>query len=184
MSGSQHRRLDPPRSRCRPAPWRLEHLELGLDVEAVAGLDLDRRDPALHQCPQARARLLHKLFQGSRPRRLHGRGDAAAGAGDFLIGRALEPLLIFAGAVAAEDEVGVAIDQAGGDPGAVQRLDLSGLVAGQLGAAADPDDAPVLDADGAILDRPEGAGTAGSMVAMLQSRAACPTSLASIASWL
>ena len=44
--------------------------------------------------------------------------------GDLLIARAVQPLLELAGAVAGEDEMGVAIDQARRDPGAVQRLDL------------------------------------------------------------
>ena len=41
---------------------------------------------------------------------LYGRNDAVAGASDFLIGRAPKPLLEFAGAVAAIDEVSMAVD--------------------------------------------------------------------------
>ncbi len=45
-------------------------------------------------------------------RRLHGRDDAAAGPGDLFVGRAGQPQLELVGAVAAKDQVGVAIDQA------------------------------------------------------------------------
>ena len=51
--------------------------------------------------------------------------------------------------------MGVAVDQPRRHPGAVQRLDPLRLIAGELGAPADADDAPVLDADRAILDRAE-----------------------------
>src|SRR5690606_18563343 len=67
----------------------------------------------------------------------------------------LEPLLELRRTVAPENEMGVAVDQAGGYPGAAQRLDLLRLVSGQLGALADAHDPPVLDADRAILDRAE-----------------------------
>jgi hypothetical protein len=52
------------------------------------------------------------------PRRFHGRDDAAAGARDLLIARAGQPLFEFAGAVAAIDQMGMAIDQARRDPAA------------------------------------------------------------------
>jgi hypothetical protein len=59
------------------------------------------------------------------------------------------------GAVAAEDEMGVTVDQARRHPGAAQRDDLGGLEAGQFGALADADDLAVLDADGGVGDDPE-----------------------------
>jgi hypothetical protein len=64
-------------------------------------------------------------------------------------------LLELVGAVAAEDEVGVAIDQPRRHPGAAERLDLLGPIAGELGALADADDPAVLDSDRAVLDRTE-----------------------------
>ena len=56
------------------------------------------------------------------------------------------------GAGAAEDQMGVAIDQPRGDPGAAQGDDLLGAEAGELGALADAQDAAVLDGDGGIRD--------------------------------
>jgi hypothetical protein len=134
---------------------RLQHLELGLDVESVARLDLDRGGAAGDQRLQPRPRGLDQLVEARRARRLHRRDDAAAGRGDRLVAGAFEALLELAGPVTGEDEVGVAVDEPGRHPGAVQRLDLPGLVAGELGAAADPDDPSVGDADRAILDRAE-----------------------------
>ena len=57
---------------------------------------------------------------------------------------------MFGGAGAAEDEMGVAVDQARRDPGAAEGDDFLGAEAGQLGPLADAQDAPVLDGDGAI----------------------------------
>ena len=59
------------------------------------------------------------------------------------------------GAGAAEDEMGVAVDQAGRDPGAAERDDFLRAEAGELGALADADDLAVGDADRAIVDQAE-----------------------------
>jgi hypothetical protein len=53
-------------------------------------------------------------------------------------------------AVAAEYEVGVAVDQAGGNPRTVQWHDFGGAEAGKFGALADADDLAVLDPDRGI----------------------------------
>ena len=66
---------------------------------------------------QARA---HEIVLARRARRLHGRDDAAARARDLLVGGAGKAQLEFVRPVAGIDEVGVAIDQAGRDPAAVQ----------------------------------------------------------------
>src|SRR5690606_17133780 len=83
----------------------------------------------------------------------HGGDDAAAGAGDLLVGRPVEALLELAGAVAAEDQVGVAVDQAGGDPAAVEAVGFHRVMHRQVGARTGEGDAAVLDQDGAVLDR-------------------------------
>ena len=127
-----------------------------VDVEAVARLDLDRGDAAAHQRARAAAATASTSSSSEAARvALTVESDAAAGAGDLLIGRAFEPLLELARAVAAEDEMGVAVDQARRHPGAAERLDLPRLVAGELDPPADADDPAVLDADRAILDRAE-----------------------------
>ena len=65
-----------------------------------------------------------KLLFARRARRLHRREDAAARLGDLGIGDAIEPHLEFGGAIAAIDEMGVAIDEARGEqpPAAVDLL--------------------------------------------------------------
>ncbi len=67
--------------------------------------------------------------------------------GDFLISGAGTAHGMFVGAGAAEDQVGVAIDQPGRDPGAAAGRDFLCPEPGQLGALADPDDLAVGDAD-------------------------------------
>ena len=124
-------------------------------IEAVAGLDLDRRAAAAHQRVQAAAALVEQLLVGCGRGALDRRGDAAAGLGDLLIARAGAAHRMLVGARAAEDEMGVAVDQARRDPGAAERVDLLRAEAGELGALADADDLAVGDADRAILDQPE-----------------------------
>jgi hypothetical protein len=60
-----------------------------------------------------------------------------------------------AGAVAAEHQVGVTVDQARRYPRPFERFDRLRTAAGQLGAAADAQDPPALDRDRAVLDRTE-----------------------------
>ena len=64
----------------------------------------------------------------------HGRDDAAACPRDLLIGRAVQPHLEFAGAVAGIDQVRVAIDQGRRDPAAVAIDAFGGVECGRIGA--------------------------------------------------
>src|SRR5688572_33103596 len=52
--------------------------------------------------------------------------------------------------------MGMAVDQPGGHPGAVESDDLPGAEAGEIGALADADDLAVLDADRAVADDAQG----------------------------
>ena len=84
-------------------------------------------------------------------------GDAAAGAGDLLITGAIQTQVEFVGAVAAENQMRVAIDQAGRDQRAVEGLDgisQRGRVAGQIDHAPEPGDPAVMHRDRAVLDQP------------------------------
>ena len=128
----------------------VEQADLGGGVEPVARLDLDRGDPAAHQRMEAAARRGAQFVGAGGLGRGDGRGDPAPRLCDFLIGRAGAAHGMFLRARAAEDEVGVAVDEAGGDPGAAQGDDVAGTEAGELGALADPDDAAVDDADRGI----------------------------------
>lgn len=96
-------------------PRRPQHPELGVAVETVAGLDLDRghafREEVVEPGQgQANQRLFTCGAGGA-----DGGEDAAAGRGDLLVGGALKPLLELARAVAREDEMGMAVDQARSD---------------------------------------------------------------------
>src|SRR3954465_14538137 len=98
--------------------------QLGLGLEAVAALDLDRRDALGEERVEARQggadeRILRRLAGGA-----HGCGDTAARPRDIGVALAGEPALELVGAVAGEDEMGVAVDQSRRDPaaGAVDRL--------------------------------------------------------------
>ena len=96
------------------------------EVEAVAGLDLDRRRAIGQQGAGARQRLREQCVLVGGARRAHRRHDAAAGARDVLVAGAVQALLELAGAVAAEDQVGMAVDQPRRDQRPLHRLDLRG----------------------------------------------------------
>ena len=96
-------------------------LRFGVEVEPVAGLDLDRGRRPRRCSASSRGQ---RLARRGRPRSAarvarDGRDDAAARPGDLLIGRAGQPQLELVRAVAGIDEMGVAIDQAGRDPAAL-----------------------------------------------------------------
>ena len=62
---------------------------------------------------------------------------------------------MFVSAGAAKDEVRVAIDQSGRDPGAAKRDDLLDRGSGKLGSTADPNDLAVGNGNRGIFDDPE-----------------------------
>ena len=105
--------------RCSPSRRATrERLALGVEFEPVAGFDLDRGDAFGDQRVEPAQARREKFVLARRARRAHGRDDAAAGARDLLVARAGEPQLEFVGAIAAVDEMGVAVDQPGRDPAA------------------------------------------------------------------
>ena len=130
-----------------------ELLELRLLLQPVAGFDLDGGDTLGHQRGEAligggEERILARLA-----RRLDGGEDAAAGPRDLLIGRALQSQFELMRPVAAIDEMGVAIDQAGCDPASRAIDGLGCLKGGRLIARPGIDDAAVTGGDHAVLDR-------------------------------
>ena len=88
-----------------------------VEVEAVARLDLDRVD-AFGDQRAARQRRGTARPRWPRASRATVETNAAAGAGDLLVARAREAQLELARAVAAVDEMGVAIDESRRDPAA------------------------------------------------------------------
>ncbi len=96
----------------------LQLAALGIEFEAVAGLDLDGGDALRDQGIEPRQRCRHKLVGADLSRRLHRGNDAAAGARDFFVTCARQTLLELVGAIAAVNQMGMTIDQAGRDPAA------------------------------------------------------------------
>ncbi len=88
-----------------------QHLELGAEIEAVAGLDLDGRDALARHGLRAARGGVDKLVFGSRTRRLHGGDDAAPCPRDLLIACPIGAHVPLMGAVAGEDQMGVAVDE-------------------------------------------------------------------------
>ena len=135
-----------------------QRLALGRGFEAVARFDLDRRHAFGDQRIEPPQRRCDQLLLARAARRAHGGENAAAGAGDLLVARAGEPLLEFLGAVAAVDEMGVAIDEPGRDPAALAVDDARRGRAGcgRLALRAGEGDAAALRRDRARSRRSRG----------------------------
>ena len=133
-----------------------QHFQFGLDVQAVARPDLDGADAFGQQRVEPGQRLGEELGFGARVGVADGREDAAAGAGDLLVRRARQPLFELTRAVAAENEVRVAIDERWRDqpPLAVGHL-RAGIDRRQIVRAPGEHDASVFDQDRAVFHDPE-----------------------------
>ena len=134
----------------------LEQPQFALRVEAVSGLHFDGRAAAAHQRVEAGAALLEQLVVGGGFGLGDGRGDSAARFGDLLVARAGAAHGMLVGAVAAEDQVRVAVDQARSDPCAAERIDFLRAITGEFGAFTDANDLSVGDSDRAIVDDAKG----------------------------
>ena len=91
---------------------------LVLGRQTVAGLDLQRGDALGQQRPGAGQGAGQQLVFRRGAGGSHGGQDAAAGAGDGLVAGALQPQLELLRAVAAVNQMGVAVHQARRDQGA------------------------------------------------------------------
>ena len=134
---------------------QLEQPQFALRVESVSGLHFDGRAAAAHQRVEACAALLEQLVVGGGFGLRDGRGNSAARFRDFLIARAGAAHGMLVGAVAAEDQVRVAVDQARSDPCPAERIDFFGAITGEFGAFTDANDLSVGDSDRAIVDNAE-----------------------------
>ena len=130
-----------------------QHLALGVEIEPVAGLDLERRDALGQQRAHARLAGAEQLVFGGGARRAHGRQDAAAALRDLGVGGAVQPRLELVAAVAGVDDVRVAVDQSRSDPRAAA-VDgpIRAQFGRQLGARAQPGDPPVAHRQRRIAD--------------------------------
>ncbi len=108
---AEQRRLHADAAQLAEPARRPELFQLVRRCQPVTRFDFDRGDALGQQRVQARQRRGHEPVFARRPRRAHGRADAAAGARNFFISCPPEPLLEFIGTVAAEHEVRVAIDR-------------------------------------------------------------------------
>ncbi len=107
----EKRGADEDRAALAEAPRGAKRPALGRRFEAVAGLDLDRRHAFGDQRVETPERRGDQVLFARRARRAHGRENAAAGSGDLFVARAGEPHLELLGAIAAVDEMGVAVDE-------------------------------------------------------------------------
>eukprot|EP01132_Coremiostelium_polycephalum_P003542 gene3543-4406_t len=88
-----------------------QHFQLRLNVEAVAGFDFDGGNALRQQGVKPRQALRDQFIFRQTIGRFHRGNNAAASPGDFLIAGALEAHFKLARAVAAENQMGMAVDQ-------------------------------------------------------------------------
>ena len=97
----------------RPQPvGHLDQPDLGLEVQAVAGLGLDRRHAVAEHLVQPAAAVGEQVVGGGRPGRGDRRQDPAAGGQDLEVAGAALAQEHLALARAGEQQMGVRIDQA------------------------------------------------------------------------
>jgi hypothetical protein len=146
----------------REAAGGAEHVELGVPVEAIAGLDLHGRDSVGEERVEAGERGLDEVLHRSRAGGADGGQDAAAGLGDLLVGGPVQAGLELSRAVAGMDEMGVAVDQRGRDEAAVEAAGLQRAVLGrEVGQGAGPEDVVAVQHEGGVRDRPGRGGVHG-----------------------
>ncbi len=134
-------------------PRDAQHLRLGVALEPVARLDLQRRHALGQEALDARRARRQQIGLGRGARRPYGRGDAAAAPRDLLVRRAVLPLLELVAAIAGVDDVRVAVDQPRQQPAAAAVVRDRRRRAGRdVAAPAQPRNAAVPDADRAIAD--------------------------------
>ena len=120
---------------------------LAVDVERVAGLDLDVRDPGAQRLCAPRRGQRAQLLRGRRARGGDGRADPGG-----RVRRARHPRGALVAALAGKDEVGVAVDEAG-DDAAPARVDA--LVGGGVPGALDGHDAVAVEHERRVADGAE-----------------------------
>ena len=137
----------------------LEHPQLRVEVEAVAGLDLDSRDPPCAQLPSPHGRARGQLLVRGAPGGAHRRHDAPSRPRDLGIGLAQKAAAEVPAPVATENDVGMAVDEAGGEPCAAAGDHLGGEALwwrGEVGGRSHPRDAAIADGDRAVGHDAEG----------------------------
>src|SRR3546814_4733067 len=114
--GAEERGGDADRALLTEAPGRAQHAQFALTIQAVAGFHLDRGDALGGEMIEPLERAPDEFILARRAGRPHRRENAAAGPSDLLVPRPLEAQFEFLGAVAAEEQRGLAIAEAGREP--------------------------------------------------------------------
>ena len=131
-----------------------QHAHFLFDGQAIARFHFDHRDTVCEQIVDAAHSAGKQVLIRCLPRRRNSRTDAATGLRDLFIARALETKCKFAAAIAAKNEMRVAIDQRGRDECPLQ-LDLLplGVILRQIGCIPDPGNPPLLDCNRSVFDQ-------------------------------
>ena len=153
--GAQEGRAHGDGSQAGQATRDAKAFALRLEIEPIAGLDLDRADALGEQRIEPGKALVDQILVAGRSRRADGRDDAAARASDLFIAGAFQPHLEFARATAAVDEMGVAIDESRQNPAPLAIHRFGARKGGQLTFGAGKEDAPLGGGDRAALDDAE-----------------------------
>ena len=127
-----------------------QHLKFRFNIEAIAGFDLDSGDTFGEKRLQPTVCRSKQFVFRCGARHFHSRGNAAACFGDFGIGNASETHLELMGAIAAINDMSVAIDEAGRNQSALAINRPSAL---GLGARTHPGDGAAFHQNGAIRDQ-------------------------------
>ncbi len=129
-----------------------QQFALAGQIQTVAGFDFHGGHAVVQQTLEALFGAGEKLVFTGGPGRAHGAGDTATGRCDLCVAHAFEALFKLAAAVATEHGVGVAVDQAGGNPGAIQIDDAGVVITWQISLRTDPLYVLAGRHDGGVLD--------------------------------
>jgi hypothetical protein len=116
--GRQPGGLDAHRANMCKRLGRSQHLEFGVDGQAIARLDFHGAHAFGQESVEARQALGDEFLYGCIAGCAHGRYDAATSSRDLCIGGTLKAHLEFDGAIAAVDEMGVTVDERRGNEAA------------------------------------------------------------------
>ena len=154
---AEERGADRDGTRLRELACDPKRFALGGKLESVAGFDFDRAHALSDQSVQSLERRSRKLVFACGAGRADCRKNSAAFAGDLLICGPRESQLEFMRPIASIDEMGVAIDEGGGDPAAVAIDDPRRGARGgrKLVLRANEDDSSVARGDRAGFDDPQ-----------------------------
>ncbi len=144
--GAQEAGLAGDRAQLADLAGGAQHAQLRFPVEAIAGLDLDGGDTLSNQGIDTRQGSFQQLLFTGCARRLDRGNDAATGPGHFFVRCTLKTHFEFTCPVAAENNMGMTVDQARGhQPSADIIRAERRIVRRQVCGLADPGDPATFD---------------------------------------